>query len=55
MKIKRVGRDKDDMYWYLGKIHGIENIVNVSDEELLNHNGDPIALQDLVNKAAPKG
>jgi hypothetical protein len=25
-RIKRTGKDADDMYWMAGKIHGLENI-----------------------------
>ncbi|MFO0117422.1 MAG: hypothetical protein ACK521_07365 [bacterium] len=26
MRIRRMGKDLDDIYWSLGKIHGLENI-----------------------------
>ncbi len=33
-KIKRRGRDKDEIFWQLGKVHGVENIAFASEEEL---------------------
>jgi hypothetical protein len=33
-KIKRMGKDKDDLFWSLGKIHGLENIALCDPEEL---------------------
>lgn len=33
-KIKRMGKDKDDIFWQIGKVHGLENIAHVSDEDL---------------------
>ena len=33
-KIKRMGKDKDDIFWQIGKIHGLENLAYVSDEDL---------------------
>ena len=29
-KIKRAGKDKDDLFWAFGKIHGLENIALLS-------------------------
>lgn len=42
--IKRWGRDKNDVYWAIGKVHGLENIAYLSDEELERIGDDPIAL-----------
>ncbi len=50
MRIRRMGKDLDDIYWSIGKIYGLENIAYVDDKELLSHVGDPIKLQMLVNK-----
>lgn len=50
-KIRRAGKDKDDIFWNFGKIHGLENIVLCDLEEVKKVVGDPIALQKLVNKA----
>lgn len=33
-RIKRMGKDKDDIFWTLGKVHGIENIAFATDEQL---------------------
>jgi hypothetical protein len=49
-KIKRLGKDKDDVYWQLGKIHGIEYISWCTEEELQQTGGDPIKLQRLINR-----
>lgn len=53
-KIKRVGMDKDDLFWMFGKIHGLENIAFV-DEEELNKVRNPVDLQILVNNAKRNG
>ena len=50
MRIRRMGKDLDDIYWSIGKIYGLENIAYVDDKELLTHGRDPIKLQMLVNK-----
>lgn len=50
-KIKREGKDKDDIFWNLGKIHGLENLALCDFKELQACNGDPILIQALVNKA----
>jgi hypothetical protein len=33
-KIKRRGRDMDDIFWRYGKIHGLENIAFATEEEI---------------------
>jgi len=33
-KIKRWSRDKNEMFWNFGKVHGLENISELSDETL---------------------
>jgi len=48
-KIKRRGRDTDDIFWRYGKIHGLENIAFATEEELAACNGDPLLLQRLVD------
>lgn len=53
MRIRRMGKDSDDFFWTFGKIHGLENIVFCDEKEVLETQGDPIALQILVNKAKP--
>lgn len=32
--IRREGRDSSDIFWTLGKIHGLENIIFVDPEDL---------------------
>ena len=49
-RIKRMGKDKDELYWSLGKIHGLENIAFADPKELAAASGDPWELQMLVNK-----
>ena len=48
--MKRSGKDLDDFYYNFGKVHGLENIAFVDPEELSKTNGNPVALQCLVNK-----
>ena len=56
MQIKRLGKDEDDVFWFYGKIHGLENICYLTKEQILACNGNPIALQIAVNNAkVPKG
>ena len=43
-KVKRMGKDKDDIFWSLGKIHGLENIALCDLEEVKATKGDPIKL-----------
>lgn len=31
-RIKRLGKDKDDLFWALGKVHGLENIAYLTEE-----------------------
>jgi hypothetical protein len=44
MRVKRLGPDLDDNYWMFGKIHGLENIAYLTDEEVAACNGNPVAL-----------
>ena len=50
MRVKRIGKDQNDFFWLCGKIHGLENIALLTDEELKEVNGNPIKLQLLINK-----
>jgi len=50
-QVKRMGKDKDDIFWNLGKIHGLENLAFVKDEDLAQANGNPMILQQLCDKA----
>lgn len=49
-QIKRRGRDQDDIFWLLGKIHGGENLAFATEEELADAGGDPFRLQTLADK-----
>lgn len=49
MRIRRMGKDLDDFFWQFGKIHGLENVALLSDEELQEVAGNPIKLQKLIN------
>mgnify|MGYP000923044030 CR=1 FL=1 len=40
--------EKDDLIWMYGKIHGLENIAFLTDEQL-EHIKDPITLQRAIN------
>ena len=48
-RVKRMGKDKDNLFWTFGKIHGLENIAFVSEEELKATNGNPVLIQNLVD------
>ena len=48
-RVKRIGKDRDDIYYLLGKIHGLENIAFLTDEELAEIDGNPIKLQEAIN------
>ncbi len=37
------------MYWMMGKIHGLENIAYLTDEQLESAKGNPVTLQMLIN------
>jgi len=43
-QIKRAGKDKNDIFWQIGKIHGIENTAFCDLEELKKTGGDPMAI-----------
>ena len=43
-QIKRAGRDKNDLFWLFGKIHGLENIAYATPEELKACGNDPMKL-----------
>jgi hypothetical protein len=49
-KIKRAGRDADDIFWKLGKLHGLENLAYVSEEDLAATGGNPMKVQMLLDK-----
>jgi len=49
-RIKRMGKDRNDVFWQLGKIHGLENLAFVSDDEIEACQGNPQKLQQLVDR-----
>jgi hypothetical protein len=49
-QVKRAGKDKDDIFWSFGKVHGLENIAFVDEQDIKATNGNPVAIQELVNK-----
>lgn len=49
-KVTRGGKDRNDLFWAFGKIHGLENIAFVDPEELKNTNGNPVKIQQLVDE-----
>jgi len=48
-KIKRSGKDTDNLFWTYGKIHGLENLAYASVEEFEKCEGDPKKIQNLVD------
>ena len=53
-RIRRQGKDRNDIYFSFGKIHGLENIAHVDKEKLLATNGNPVEIQKLVNEVKPE-
>lgn len=51
-RVQRKGKDKDDIFYTFGKIHGLENIAFVGEEELRNTQGNPVRIQKLVNRVS---
>ena len=49
-QIKRRGKDKDDVFWSLGKVHGLENIAYLTEDQILATGGNPFELQRLVDR-----
>jgi len=49
-QVKRMGKDKDDLFWSFGKIHGLENLAFVDEEKLMATNGNPFLIQKLVDE-----
>lgn len=43
-RIKRAGKDKNDIFWTLGKVHGLENIAFATSEELKETEGNPMKI-----------
>jgi hypothetical protein len=48
-KVKRLGKDENDLFWQFGKIHGLENIAFVDEALLEKVKGNPVRLQKMVN------
>jgi hypothetical protein len=49
-QIKRNGKDRDNMFWNLGKIHGLEYLAYATEAELKEAAGNPVLIQRLANK-----
>ncbi len=43
-RIKRAGKDKNDIFWETGKIHGLENLAFATPEEIEAAGGDPMKI-----------
>ena len=43
-QVKRRGKDRDNIFYAFGKIHGLENIALCDKDEVLATKGNPIAL-----------
>lgn len=47
-QVRRLGKDLDDIYWQFGKIHGLENVRYLTDDQIAKIT-NPIELQDAIN------
>ena len=45
-----MGKDKDDIFFTFGKIHGLENLAFADADELSATEGNPVKLQQLVDR-----
>lgn len=52
-RIKRTGNDANDIKYFFGKIHGLENIAYLTQEQFDSVSNNPVALQWLVNSVVP--
>ncbi len=43
-QVKRAGKDRDDLFWSFGKIHGLENIAFADPQEVKATNGNPVKI-----------
>ena len=43
-RVKRLGKDEDDIFWTIGKIHGLENIAFVDPAKLHAAKGNPVKI-----------
>lgn len=50
-RVKRIGRDENDIHFMFSKIHGLENIKYVEDHILKECAGDPVKLQRAIYEA----
>jgi hypothetical protein len=53
--VRRLGKDKNDVFWLIGKIHGLENIVFATEEEIKACKGNPVEMQLLMDKCSERG
>ena len=49
-RVKRGGKDRDPMFWSFGKIHGLENIAFADPQEVKDTNGNPVMIQQIVDR-----
>jgi hypothetical protein len=54
-KVKRIGKDLDDIFYSFGKVHGLENMAFLDEETLKATEGNPVKLQDAVNNVKHPG
>jgi DNA repair ATPase RecN len=52
-KIRRSGKDTNDVFWAIGKVHGIENIVYLTEEQIASVKS-PAHLQSMINEVEPQ-
>jgi multidrug efflux pump subunit AcrB len=52
-RVKRAGKDRDPLFWSFGKIHGLENLAFADEAEVKATNGNPVKLQQIVDRADP--
>ena len=43
-RVKRLGKDENDLYWALSKVHGLENIAFADPEKLKKAGGNPLLI-----------
>lgn len=49
-RVKRMGKDRDPMFWSFGKIHGLENIAFADPQEVKDTQGNPVKIQRIVDR-----
>lgn len=55
LRIKRVGKDKNDTYWQTEKIHGLEDIVFATPDESDATGEDLMKIQYFLDKINDSG